>query len=79
MQHMPTLLVSDTFTAAETLRPTTRASRFVATTCTRQLCYFQTMLSAFINWELCRCHSGSDPPENPIQAGSDMLAILILP
>ena len=25
-----------------------------------------------------RCHSGSDPPENPIRARSDMLAILIL-
>ena len=27
----------------------------------------------------CRCHSGSDPPENPIRAGSDMLAVSILP
>ena len=26
-----------------------------------------------------RCHSGSDPPENPIRARSDMLAISILP
>ena len=26
-----------------------------------------------------RCHSGSDPPENPIRAGSDMLAVSILP
>ena len=26
-----------------------------------------------------RCHSGSDPLENPIRAGSDMLAISILP
>ena len=28
---------------------------------------------------LSRCHSGSDPPENPIRAGSDMLAVSILP
>ena len=29
--------------------------------------------------KVIRCHSGSDPPENPIRAGSNMLAISILP
>ena len=27
---------------------------------------------------LSQCHSGSDPPENPIRARSDMLVVLIL-
>ena len=77
---MPTPLVSDTFTAAETLRPTIRARDLLLLhVLVLDSCYFQTMLSAFINWELCWCHSGSDPPENSIQARSDMLAILILP